>query len=95
MSKFWYVYLLRCADNSLYCGITTDINRRLREHNETKKGAKYTRSRRPVTVEWVIETPDRSCASRVEAKIKKMDKKTKEKIVNNKYCIDHHLDHDA
>ncbi len=44
----WFVYMLRCADNSLYTGVTTDIERRLKEHNEDKAGAKYTRAKRPV-----------------------------------------------
>ena len=44
----WYVYLLRCADATLYCGVTTDMERRLREHNAGSRGAKYTRARRPV-----------------------------------------------
>ena len=43
----WYVYLLRCADATLYCGVTTDMERRLREHNAGSRGAKYTRARRP------------------------------------------------
>ena len=47
-SKQWFVYMLRCADNSLYTGITLDIERRVNEHNGIKKGARYTRSRQPV-----------------------------------------------
>mgnify|MGYP002310988252 FL=1 len=42
----WYVYLLRCADATLYCGVTTDMERRLREHNAGSRGAKYTRASR-------------------------------------------------
>ncbi|WP_034633844.1 GIY-YIG nuclease family protein [Maridesulfovibrio bastinii] len=61
----WYVYLLRCSDNSLYCGITTDPQRRLKEHN-SGKGAKYTSPRRPVIFETVMEVPDRSAACRLE-----------------------------
>ena len=44
----WYLYVVKCADNSLYAGITTDPKRRLKEHNESNRGAKYTRARRPV-----------------------------------------------
>jgi len=47
-SKNWFVYLVECNDSTYYCGITTDINRRILEHNESKRGSKYTRSRRPV-----------------------------------------------
>ena len=46
--KDWYVYLVRCSDNSIYTGITVDIERRVIEHNTSKKGAKYTRTRQPV-----------------------------------------------
>jgi predicted GIY-YIG superfamily endonuclease len=47
----WYCYLARCCDGSLYVGITTDLHRRMAEHN-AGRGAKYTRSRRPVTLVW-------------------------------------------
>lgn len=79
----WFVYLLRCNDMSLYCGITKDRARRLHEHNFTKKGAKYTRSRRPVMLVWSNSVDDRSSASKLEARIKKMSKKMKEKLVSN------------
>lgn len=64
MSK-WYVYLLRCADDTLYCGVTTDPERRLEEHN-SGRGAKYTRTRCPVVIETVVEVPNRSAACRLE-----------------------------
>ncbi|OEU65224.1 MAG: excinuclease ABC subunit C [Desulfovibrio sp. S3730MH75] len=68
----WHVYLLRCSDNSLYCGVTTDPERRLAEHNKgDKKGAKYTRARRPVTIETVEELPDKRSAYRLEYAVKK------------------------
>ena len=44
----WFVYILKCSDNTLYTGITTDIERRIKEHNSSNKGAKYTKTRRPV-----------------------------------------------
>ena len=47
-TELWYLYVVKCSDNTLYAGITTDPKRRLKEHNESNKGAKYTRSRRPV-----------------------------------------------
>ena len=53
----WYVYLLRCADATLYCGVTTDMERRLREHNAGSRGAKYTRARRPVDLLARAERP--------------------------------------
>ena len=70
--KTWYVYIVQCADGTLYTGISTDVNRRLHEHNHTKKGAKYTRARRPVTLKYVIECFGRSEAAREEARIKKL-----------------------
>jgi putative endonuclease len=76
----WFVYLLRCSDNSLYCGITTDLNRRIDEHNSSSKGAKYTRSRRPVILAYSASVENRSEASKLEAKIKKMTKKQKEEM---------------
>lgn len=70
--------MLRCADGSLYTGITTDITRRLAEHNgEGDAGARYTRSRRPVTLAYLETVPDRAEASRREAAIKRLDRRRK------------------
>lgn len=62
--------MLECSDGSLYCGVTTDPDRRLSEHNGSPRGAKYTRSRRPVRMVLVVECRDRSHACRVEAAFK-------------------------
>ncbi|UFH60229.1 GIY-YIG nuclease family protein [Sulfurovum mangrovi] len=67
----YFVYILKCADDTLYTGIATDIDRRLNEHNSSEKGAKYTRSRRPVSLVYSETFPDRSSASRREYEIKK------------------------
>lgn len=66
----WYVYLLRCADATLYCGVTTDMERRLREHNAGRRGAKYTR--RAVPLSWCAAwaQPDASSACRLEWEVK-------------------------
>ena len=78
MSKY-YVYILRCEDNSLYTGITTDVARRFSEHlGKNGKGAKYTRVHRPVKIEKVINAESRGEASRLEYKIKQMTKEEKE-----------------
>ena len=77
-STLWFLYVLRCSDGSLYTGITTCVERRVHEHNHTKKGAKYTRPRRPVTIEREWEYLDRSQASRAEAKFKKLSRAKKE-----------------
>ena len=75
--KTWYVYLLKCIDNSYYTGITTDLQRRLTEHNNSVKGAKYTRSRRPVELLCFFSVNSRSEACREELKIKKMKRSDK------------------
>ena len=79
----YYVYIVRCSDNSLYTGITTDINRRIHEHNETKKGAKYTKSRRPVSLVYLALIGDRSSAQKEEYRIKKLSKIKKQELVDN------------
>ena len=79
----WYVYIVECADGSLYCGITTDTRRRLLEHNYSFKAAKYTRSRRPVRMVWTKEVADRSEASKEEYRIKKLSRKKKLELINS------------
>ncbi len=67
----WGVYLLRCADGTMYCGVTTDIIRRLHAHNAGKAGARYTRARRPVTLlAFTGCVLSRSGALRLEREIK-------------------------
>jgi putative endonuclease len=88
----YYVYILNCADHSLYTGITTDLKRRLREHNSSGRGAKYTRTRRPVSLVYSLKLPDRSTAAQAEARIKKLPRGkkleltrvTKRQVANNK-----------
>ena len=63
--------MVQCADNSLYTGITTELERRVKEHNESEKGAKYTKVRRPVHLVYSEKYPDRSTASKREYEIKK------------------------
>jgi putative endonuclease len=82
----WKVYVLRCSDNSLYTGITRDLNRRLDEHNHNDRLASaYTRARRPVTLVYQESHEDRSSASKREAMIKKLTKIEKEKLVKKKH----------
>ena len=78
----WYMYVAKCADDTLYTGITCDPERRLYEHNNTKKGAKYTRSRRPIELAYCVPYPNRSAASKAEAAFKKLSRKQKLTIVN-------------
>lgn len=84
MSLSWYVYLVRCADSTLYCGVTTDPKRRLKEHNTSKLGAAYTKARRPVQLVYLEKIPDRSLAQKREAFIKALPKTEKEKLVLGK-----------
>ena len=71
-----FVYLLRCADDSLYCGWTTDVAGRLDAHRRGA-GSKYVRGRRPVELVWTAEFPDRSAAMREEARIKRLSRRDK------------------
>jgi putative endonuclease len=75
-----YVYLLRCADDSLYCGWTTDVRRRLAQHG-AGTASRYTRSRRPVALAAVFETADRSAALREEARIKRLPRAAKLSLI--------------
>lgn len=78
----WYVYMLRCADGSLYTGITKDIERRVKEHNTSDRlAARYTRSRRPVMLVWSEDHPDRSSALKREAQLKKFKRSFKEDLL--------------
>ncbi len=76
----YHLYILKCADQTLYTGITTDLNRRIREHNTSSRAAKYTRVRRPVTLVYAKKYQNRSTALKAEAKIKKLSHKEKQSI---------------
>jgi putative endonuclease len=79
----WHVYLLRCGDDSLYAGVTTDLGRRLREH-AAGTGAKYTRARLPVRLAWSVRVPSRSAALKREAAIRRLSRKEKLTLVGLK-----------
>ncbi len=79
----YYVYILRCEDNSLYTGITTDVMRRFAEHREDKvKGAKYTKAHKPKEIAAAWEVGTKSDASKLEYRIKKLEKAEKEKLIS-------------
>ena len=85
----YYVYIIRCHDNSLYTGITKDICKRMKEHYyKTKNCAKYTRNRDIISLDalWIAE--DRSHASKLEYHIKHLTKQQKEKIIQTPSLID-------
>ena len=80
MENNWKLYILRCRDGSLYTGITTDVQKRLTAHN-CGKGAKYTRSRRPVELVYQETCKDHSEALRREVQVKALNREEKEKII--------------
>lgn len=77
----YYLYILECADQTLYTGITTDLSRRMGEHNKNKLGAKYTATRRPVKLVYAKKFVTRSAALKAEARIKKLTKLEKLKLI--------------
>jgi len=78
----YYLYILECADKTLYTGITVDLERRVNEHNSSKLGAKYTRARRPVKLVYSKKYKNRSSASKAEVEMKKLTREEKIKLVN-------------
>jgi len=79
----YHLYILRCNDNSLYTGVTLDIEKRLIKHN-SGKGAKYTASRRPVQLVYSEKCKDKGAALKREIEIKKWSKAKKEKLLKQK-----------
>ncbi|MCV6590424.1 MAG: GIY-YIG nuclease family protein [Marinobacterium sp.] len=74
----WYIYMVRCVDDTLYTGITTDLRRRIAQHNGVRSGgARYTRARRPVELVWYESSDGRSAASRREREIKGLARRDK------------------
>lgn len=78
----WFVYILLCADGTLYTGVATDVQRRLREHNgDARLAARYTRSRRPLTLVYSEPAADRAAACRREAAIKRLSRRAKQALI--------------
>ncbi len=85
----YYTYMLRCEDNSIYTGMTTDINRRLEEHlSKDKKCAKYILTHSVKKLESVWESENRILASKLEYRIKKLSKREKENLIKNNNLMD-------
>ncbi len=79
----WHVYLIRCGDDSLYCGIATDVARRFSEHEgQGPKSAKYVRGRLPLKIVYRREVGNRSEATREEMRIKKLSRSEKTKLIS-------------
>ncbi len=81
----WFLYVVHCSDGTLYTGVTTDISRRIREHNTGSKGAKYTRTRRPVELVHYVDFDNRSSAQKAEHKFKKLTRKQKNEVINERH----------
>ena len=77
----YHLYILLCSDSTLYTGITTDLKRRVSEHNSSKLGAKYTSIRRPVLLVYSKKFKNRSLASKEEARIKKLTRGEKLELI--------------
>ena len=84
LKKKWLIYILECRDGSLYCGITNNIEKRLKQHKgEIKGGAKYTRSHRPCKLVYKEKSASRSEALKRELSIKKMSKVEKRTLISS------------
>ena len=79
----YYLYIIECADETLYTGITTNLERRVEEHNFSSKGSKYIMARRPGKLVFSKEFDDRSTASKEEVRIKKLTREEKLKIIDS------------
>jgi len=79
----YHLYMLKCADSTLYTGITVDLQRRLAEHNTSPIGAKYTRSRRPVELVYSKSFRNKSSAAKIEAAMKSLSRAEKLKLIEN------------
>ena len=91
--KIYYIYVLRCLDNSLYTGITTDVKRRFSEHTKRRSsGEKYTRARKVISIEAVWSCISRSDASKLEYAFKKLPKIKKEEIILNPSLLKTYLE---
>ena len=78
------MYVVRCSDDTLYTGVTTDLKRRLHEHNATRRGAKYTRVRRPVRLIYFESYEDRSSAQKAESFFKSLCRQEKDSIIESR-----------
>ena len=86
--KTWWVYMVRCKDDSLYTGIAMDVAKRFRDHQEGgKRGAKYLRGRGPLFLVFTKEIGQKGVALKVEMQIKRMKKMRKEALLKNKSII--------
>jgi putative endonuclease len=78
----WHVYILQCSDKTFYTGMTTDLQKRIYDHNNSSLGARYTRCRRPSKLVYSQKQKDRAEAAKEEYRIKKLSKKKKMELIN-------------
>ena len=88
------LYILRCADGTLYTGITVDVPRRLREHEGGNRGARYLRGRSPFELAFDASAGDRSRASRLEFRVKRLPKRDKERLIAGSLSLEALLEED-
>lgn len=81
------LYIVRCADGSLYTGIALDVTRRFKEHQNGPRGAKYLRGRGPLTLAFASPVGDRSAASRAEYQVKNLPKSEKEQLIDGRKSL--------
>lgn len=79
----WFVYMVCCADATLYTGITTDLDKRIKQHNSPRGGARYTRGRQPVSLVYFEQLANRSLASKREYEIKKLTTQEKQLLIHS------------
>ncbi len=83
--KFYYVYIIKCSDESYYTGMTSDLEKRLQQHNEGKTYDGYTNNKRPVDLIWQVQCNDPNDAIRIEKQIKGWTRRKKEALIEEKY----------
>ncbi len=83
----YYLYILKCADGTFYTGITTELVRRVWEHNFSQRGAKYTAARRPARLVFSRAFANRSRATRAEARLKRLSRAGKKSVINGKILL--------
>ncbi|MCS5707385.1 GIY-YIG nuclease family protein [Candidatus Berkiella cookevillensis] len=82
--KSWYLYIIQCRDNSLYTGISVDVEKRFREHVEqTPRSAKYLRGRQPLTLVFVALVGEKAQALKMENAVKRLSKQSKLKLIHS------------
>jgi putative endonuclease len=79
----YYLYIVECVDKSLYTGIAKDLTKRILEHNESSKGAKYTKNKRPVKLVYYMSFQNRSDATKEEIRVKKLSRNEKLSLIKS------------